>query len=159
VEKVGRLYNLEKIRNEIKELQDTLGWLNEKHIYLQTPDGKPYINQLFRSSPKNNQRYTNLVIDKNTEIAKFIFDNNLYRTRILKLQSGQCYSWHRDRELRMHLAITTNDKCFVIENEKMQHIPQDGYPYIVNTYDKHTAMNCNPTQFDRIHIVGTIPEE
>ena len=48
---------------------------------------------------------------------------------------------------------------FIIENEKMQHIPQDGHPYIVNTYDKHTAMNCNPTQFDRIHIVGTIPEE
>ena len=159
MEKVDRLYDIEKIRYEFRELVDTLGWLNEKHIYLQTPDGKPLESQLHRSSPKRNKKYTNLIIDPNTEIAKFILDNNLYRTRILKLQSGQCYSWHRDKELRMHLAVTTNEKCFVIENEKMQHVPSDGHPYIVNTYDKHTAMNCNSMQFDRIHIVGTIPEE
>ncbi len=159
MEKVDKHYNLEKIRIEIQELQDTLGWMNNKHMYLQTQDGKPLVSQLFRSKPEHNKTYNQLVIDSNTEIAKFITENNLYRTRILKLQSGQCYSWHKDRELRMHLAITTNEKCFVIENEKMQHVPQDGHPYIVNTYDKHTAMNCNPIDFDRIHIVGTIPGE
>ena len=158
MEKVNLQYDLVKIKLEIKELEDTLGWLNEKHMYLQTPDGNPYVSQLLRSSPENNKRYTEFVIDPSTEIAKFITENNLYRTRILKLKSGQCYSWHRDKELRMHLAVITNKKCFVIENEKMQHVPDNGHPYIVNTHDKHTAMNCNPIDFDRIHIVGTIPE-
>ncbi len=159
MERVERHYDIEKIRNEIQQLQDTIGWLNDKHMYLQTRDGKPVESQLFRSKPEHNKTYNKLVIDENLEISKFILENNLYRTRVLKLQAGQCYSWHRDRELRMHLAIITNEKCFIIENKTMQHVPQDGHPYIVNTYDKHTAMNCNPTQFDRIHIVGTIPEE
>ena len=156
MEKVDQTYDLEKIKLEIKGLENTLGWTKETQMYLQTPDGLPYKSQLLRSSPENNKQYTVFTIDQNTEIARYILDNDLYRTRILKLQSCRCYSWHKDRELRMHLAVTTNEKCFIIENERIKHIPSDGSPYIVNTIDKHTAMNCNLTNFDRMHIVGTI---
>jgi len=156
LEKVAKTYDLEKIKLEIKTLEDTLTWTNDTQMYLQTPDGKPYTSQLFRSSSENNKRYTVFTIDPNTEIARYILENNLYRTRILKLRQGKCYSWHSDKELRMHLAITTNKKCFIIENEKMIHVPADNSPYIVNTIAKHTAMNCNPHEFDRIHIVGTL---
>ena len=156
MEKIDKKYDLEKIKVELNNIINDVGWLNKTHIYLQTPDGLPYKEQLLRSNPENNKRYITLTIKDDTEIARYILENSLYRTRVLKLPTGKCYSWHSDKELRVHLAVTTNDKCFIVENKKLVNVPSDGSPYLINTINKHTAMNCNREDFDRIHIVGTI---
>lgn len=149
------LYNIKQIKEEIKELEASVGWGDRNQMSLQSPDGS------FRTGDGKIEYhegwaetdFTSLNIDDDWEISRFIKDNDLYRTRIMKLQPRECYSYHWDRTPRVHLAVITHENCFISIDDKLTHVPADGNAYWIDTRKNHTAMNCT-LDLERIHIVG-----
>lgn len=142
----------DKILEELKILPEY-----NKQIMLQAVDGqkdpfygigrsidyafeeKDFINTLF------DMPYTN----------KIIKDLKMFRTRVMKLKSHSCYSYHKDQTPRIHIPLITNDKCFFILDKEII-ILQPGQTYYIDTRIPHTALNGSPIPFDRIHIVGCV---
>lgn len=85
-------------------------------------------------------------------INRIIKENNLVRTRLMKMKSKSCYLWHADKTKRLHIPVYTHAHCFLLIDEDRIHLPADGTAYIVDTTKNHTALNCS--KIDRIHIVG-----
>jgi len=79
---------------------------------------------------------------------------NMYRTRVLLLKPKVCYTIHTDSSKRIHIPIYTNEKCWLIVNKDIIHLPADGNYYEIDTTQEHTALNGSPE--DRVHIVGCI---
>jgi hypothetical protein len=90
-------------------------------------------------------------------INSIIKDLKMYRTRIMKLKSKTCYSYHKDLSKRIHIPIQTNENCFIIIDKKIEHLPADGNYHVVDTTQYHTALNAS--FLDRIHLVGIILTE
>jgi len=157
--KLSNQYDLQKVAVEIQSLVDKNGWWQESQISLQSPTGEMHhgIGKIEWFDGYTEKDFTKLNIPADWEISRFIQDNNLYRTRIMKLNPKQCYSYHIDRSPRVHLAVTTHQHCFFMEDDKLIHIPNDGYPYLVDTTKYHTAMNCT-LDLERIHIVGCVEQ-
>lgn len=151
------IYDIEKIKLEIEYLIDQHGWHNGSQLSLQSPNGDFHTgNGKIEWNPGYEEKDFNaLNTPDDWEISRFIVHENLYRTRIMKLKPKTCYSWHQDRTKRVHLAINTHPHCFMVENEKLIHIPDDGKPYLIDTMEFHTAMNCT-LDFERVHIVGCV---
>ena len=80
----------------------------------------------------------------------------MFRTRVLILKPKVCYSIHRDPFKRIHIPIITNEKCWLIVDKEIMHLPADGNYYKIDTTKQHTALNGSTE--DRIHIVGCIDE-
>jgi len=78
----------------------------------------------------------------------------MFRTRVMRLQPYQCYSYHVDPTQRMHIPVITNDHCFMIVNDILYRYPADGNHYLVDTTKIHTFVNASLTE--RIHIVGGV---
>lgn len=79
----------------------------------------------------------------------------VYRARIMTLMPKSCYSYHHDYSKRLHIPLITNDKCFLIVNKEVIHLPADGKVYIVDTTLPHTAVNAS---FEpRTHLIGCLP--
>jgi hypothetical protein len=144
-------YDLERIKKELSTLPEY-----DYQIYLQgdTKDMNPI-------APTIGQNY--LIVDeteKNFNIPLFdipyinsiIEFNNLLRTRLMKMKPKTCYYWHNDRTKRYHIPIQTHEHCWLLLNDKKVHLPADGTAYVIDTTQKHTALNCS--KVDRIHIVG-----
>lgn len=155
--KLENRYDLQKIVMEIYDLVEEHGWWKDSQISLQSPTGEMHhgIGKIEWSEGYTEKDFTKLNIPDTWEISRFIRENNLYRTRIMKLNPKQCYSYHVDRSPRIHLAVQTHPHCFFVEDDKLIHIPDDGYAYLVDTTKYHTAMNCT-LDFERIHIVGCV---
>jgi hypothetical protein len=79
------------------------------------------------------------------------------RTRLMRMAPKSCLTFHRDDSTRLHLAITTNPACYLIERQDDQgvffHVPADGWLYHVDTRLVHSAMNCSREA--RVHLVIT----
>ena len=148
-------YNIKKIREELFQLIEEHGWGNRNQLSLQSPDGNFQTGdgKIEYHPGMSETDFTHLNIPIDWEISKFIKNNNLYRTRIMKLRPKECYSYHWDRTPRVHLAIDTHEHCFISIDDKLKHIPSDGYAYWIDTRKNHTAMNCT-LDFERTHIVG-----
>jgi hypothetical protein len=155
--KLKNQYDLQKIVMEIYDLVEDYGWWENSQISLQSPTGEMHhgIGKIEWAQGYTEKDFTKLNIPEHWEIDRFVRENNLYRTRIMKLNPKQCYSWHIDRSERIHLAIETHPHCFFIEDGQMLHIPSDGYAYQLDTTRHHTAMNCT-LDVERIHIVGCL---
>ena len=80
----------------------------------------------------------------------------MFRTRLMRLQPYQCYSYHIDPTVRVHIPLITNENCFMIIEDKMYRYPADGNHYLADTTKIHTFVNASLE--DRIHIVGGINE-
>ena len=78
----------------------------------------------------------------------------MFRTRVMKMYSNTCYSYHKDPTMRIHIPLITNDKCFMVIDDKVIRHPADGNYYVVDTTKMHTAINGSPEE--RIHIIGCI---
>lgn len=83
----------------------------------------------------------------------------LGRVRLMYLPPRQSYSFHKDTEPRLHVAIVTNPAAFLMVDagkSKMWriHIPADGKVYNVDTTLMHTAINGGLQP--RIHLVANI---
>ena len=83
-----------------------------------------------------------------------IKDLGMYRTRVMRIHSKTCYSYHQDPTMRIHIPLITNDKCFMVIDDKVIRYPADGNHYIVDTTKMHTAVNASWEE--RIHIVGCV---
>ena len=79
--------------------------------------------------------------------------DKLGRVRLMRLPPRRCYSLHRDTEVRYHMAITTNESCFIMyKGIPAYHIPADGIVYRMDASEYHTALNSDKSD-DRIHLV------
>ena len=94
---------------------------------------------------------------KDTVFDELIHSINykVFRLRIMRMLPNTSYSIHKDPLFRIHIPITTNDKCAFLfpENDYMKHMPADGSIYWTNTKLTHTFVNWSNEP--RIHIVGT----
>ena len=81
-----------------------------------------------------------------------IKDLGMYRTRVMRMHSKTCYSYHQDTTMRIHIPLITNDKCFIVIDDEVIRYPADGNHYVVDTTKMHTAVNASWEE--RIHIVG-----
>lgn len=157
--KIDKHYDLNKIKKEIDILLSEHTLTLGAQLLLQSPNGDDWYNITAPSKIHPDLRetdYKKLNIPEDWESAKFIKENNLCRTRLLVIPTGKCYSWHKDYGHRMHLAVHTNEKCFFVEDRTLVNIPDDGFPYLLDVSNWHTAMNCSDGPFDRIHLVGVV---
>ena len=152
--KIDKEYNLQSILIEMNHVISKHGW-NGNQISLQSLNGNDWHEGNGTVGNKKETDYTVLNTPEHWELTKFIKENNLYRTRIMKISPKTCYSYHADKSPRIHLAVITNPHCFLAVDKELFHIPANGNPYLVDTRKPHTALNCT---FDchRIHIVGCI---
>ncbi|MDB4345048.1 hypothetical protein OAA24_00310 [bacterium] len=159
MQKINKTYNLQNIQIEINYLISKYGWWNDTQISLQSPNGD-WHDGVGKSSGQNftETDFNSINTEDHWEITRFIKENNLYRTRILKLFPYKCYSYHKDWSPRVHLAVNTHPHCFIVEEKELIHIPADSHPYLVDTTKAHTALNGS-TDVERIHIVGCIKKE
>jgi len=89
------------------------------------------------------------------------FKNKATRARFARLKPGGDIKPHIDNNVgygvRYHLALETNDQCFVAirKNPKQEfqyfHIPADGHLYFINVGFEHFVVNNGTT--DRVHLV------
>jgi hypothetical protein len=72
--------------------------------------------------------------------------------RLLLLESGDTYTAHTDPDDRIHLVISTNPYCYLIDidHEKMYHLPVDGQVWSMDTGIRHVASNFGGKP--RIHL-------
>ena len=82
---------------------------------------------------------------------------NIGEARLLKLKSAESYTAHCDPDDRLHLAITTNPHCYLIDldEQKLYHIPVDGQLWYMDTGHTHVAANYGGR--DRIHLNIRVP--
>jgi hypothetical protein len=128
--------DIERILLELECLPEYDDWL-----YLQKSKGDPKKEQDFTEFAYDIP-YTNTVIEK----------LNMFRTRVMRLRSKTCYSYHKDPTQRIHIPLITNESCFILLDREAIHLPADGRHFIVDTTRMHTAINASWT--DRIHLVG-----
>lgn len=72
--------------------------------------------------------------------------------RLLKLAPSETYSAHADPDDRWHVAIITNEYCYLIDfdDHKMYHLPANGELWYMDTSKMHVAANFGPRE--RIHL-------
>ena len=81
-------------------------------------------------------------------------DLKMYRSRLMKMTSKHCYSYHRDRTQRIHIPLVTNENCFFVIEDRVLRIPADGNHYLIDTRKMHTFVNASFEE--RLHIVGCV---
>jgi len=80
------------------------------------------------------------------------FNINLYRTRLLVAEPKCTSVNHIDYDYRYHIAITSNENCFIVYKNEKFNIPVDGHPYIINAGYMHSYYNYGNTS--RCHYCG-----
>jgi len=91
---------------------------------------------------------------KDTYIAEIIetLPINCGRVRIINLVPKYVYRFHKDMEMRYHLALITNPNAWIIYRDKPPyHIPADGHLYSMDATKRHTAINLGNES--RVHLV------
>ena len=149
-------YNINMICEEIKSLPET----KDGQLMLQSLDGKDFYTGILQIDkiPKgvDERDFNKLNIPEDSELAKFIINEGLTRTRLMIMPPKGCYTFHFDPTPRIHLVVKTNPWVFMTDEKwKLFHIPDDGHPYYVDTTKPHTAINS--ALEERIHIVGIAP--
>lgn len=97
--------------------------------------------------------YTLIAEIVNTPLGNFLNSlGDIGEARLLTLESGESYTAHTDPDDRIHLVITTNPDCYLIDldNEKMHHLPVDGQIWYMDTGVRHVASNFGGKS--RIHL-------
>jgi|TARA_R110001606_G_scaffold355027_1_gene505808 hypothetical protein len=171
--RLHKKYDIEKIKAEYQKVVDTIGWDNTKpahfnsislqaehpNTYHRPIDDDKFYVKYFKEEDKetfsrDNGLYTHLLIPKEWEMAKFIIENKLTRSRLLRISPQFCYDTHKDWTDRCQLGIVTNENCYYIEDGVSYNIPDDGYGYVTQTTNWHRAMN--KSLVDRVNLVGCI---
>jgi len=127
---------------------------NSDQVCLQTVEGKDFLY---------GARSGNEFTESETEFKHFCWETpyinsiithfKLVRSRVMTLKSKTCLSYHKDPTRRFHLPVYTNEKCFIMIDKEVHHLPV-GKCYIIDSTLPHTAINASFD--DRIHIIGTI---
>ena len=152
MEKLSNKYDIEKIKSELFGLINEHGLFEDNQLSLQSPTDDWYYGCGWVSD-KTDDHWNVINTDSNFEITKFLLQEKLVRTRVLLLHPKTCYTYHKDRTPRVHLAINTDPACYHVTDKTCEHIPSDGYPYLLDTTQYHTAFN-GTKNCKRIHLVG-----
>lgn len=144
--------DIDIIKSELQEVMKYDGFIDQ--INLQTVKGK---------DPYYGSRGGREFIEDETKFSHFYFEtpyinsilqtHNLCRSRVMKLKSKTCLSYHKDPTRRFHIPVITNENCFFVINNTVHHLPV-GKCYIIDSTLQHTAVNASFE--DRIHIIGTL---
>lgn len=97
--------------------------------------------------------YVTLPEFKNTPLGDLLDSlGDIGEARLLKLEAAESYTAHTDPDDRIHLVITTNPHCYLIdlEKEKMYHLPVNGELWNMDTGVEHVAVNFGARP--RIHL-------
>lgn len=81
------------------------------------------------------------------------------KARIIKLSKNSSSQWHIDGsarfyQVRLHIPLLTNDKCFFETEEGRIHMAMNGGAYLVHINKKHRIINDGDE--DRYHFVVNI---
>jgi hypothetical protein len=106
-------------------------------------------------------RPTEICRDYMAEIIQRIEDLGFYprRARIIRLPSGRSGNWHQDGskshyQVRLHIPILTNSRCFFETEEGEVHMPADGNGHFVHINRRHRVRNEGDQ--DRFHLVMNV---
>ena len=102
------------------------------------------------------KKFTVLLWPKLIYTNQILTDLGISRSRVMKMKSRTCYSYHIDPTGRMHIPLKTNENCFFVVEDKIVRLPADGSNYFIDTTKKHTFVNASFEE--RIHIVGCVGE-
>ena len=144
--------NIDKILLELKSLPKY-----DTQISLQTVKGCTDYNYgtgMFTSLNNNKEKNFIIPLFDIPYTNSIIKDLGMYRTRLMRMHSKTCYSYHIDPTQRIHIPLITNDNCFMVIDDEVIRYPADGNYYIMNTTKIHTAVNASFKE--RIHIVGCV---
>jgi hypothetical protein len=78
---------------------------------------------------------------------------HLGRVRIINSKPKTCLTWHTDNSPRIHYPMKTQEGCFMLINDEVQHLTENTW-WWTNTVVPHIAFNGSNE--DRIHLVVTI---
>lgn len=74
------------------------------------------------------------------------------RVRLMLLKPKTCYSWHQDTDdIRYHIPIITNSKCFIATEQGLWRMGEEGQLYTLISTVPHTALNAS--FYPRVHLV------
>lgn len=171
--RLDKQYDIKKIKSEYAELVEKVGWTpglpdHFDAITLQTDGTEDYhlhydIDKFYirhwddndvKEWTEQNESFKQLLIPPEWEMSKFIIENNLTRTRILRIAPRFVYNTHKDWTDRCQLGIITNEYCYYIEESVLYNIPDDGYGYVTETTKMHSAANASTEH--RVNLVGCI---
>jgi hypothetical protein len=80
------------------------------------------------------------------------------RMRLNFLPERTVFPMHRDSATRAHIALKTNENCFLMSGDaQAHHVPTDGNTYIFDTKLPHTALNAS--REDRIHLTMAVAHD
>jgi hypothetical protein len=74
----------------------------------------------------------------------------------MKSKPKTCLSWHVDTTPRIHFPIKTQDGCFMVIDNEVQHLTKNTW-WWTNTVAPHTAFNASKE--DRIHLVAVVLDD
>jgi len=124
-------------------------WTNPDHDENEISVEKEIQEELYTEiRPEFEDTYFKYVYNKCSE--KF----RLGRVRLLLRTYCTMQDWHRDPEPRLNIPITTNPGALMIIDTEARHLPADGYAWLTNTVNYHTAINGG--RKDRIHLIATV---
>lgn len=103
------------------------------------------------SEEKSSRHFKHLTTDL-TRTNSYIAQYGMYRTRYMGLAPKSCLRWHHDYQWRIHIPLITNEKCFIVIEDKSYHL-KSGNIYAIDARKYHTVFNGNH-DFYRLHIVG-----
>lgn len=128
--------------------------------FISSQDGKTY-SPLGHDHIRANRNINQNEHDKLNELFKGTYIGQIYNelnkkydiclARYMKLYSKKCYTYHRDLSMRIHIPVVTNENCGFIVNDKFFRMPDEGQTYLLDTTQKHSALNMSTK--DRIHLV------
>lgn len=174
IQKIGHFDHV-KILEEVQSLIAKVGIKEYDRIMLQSPieNADPFKwwaegvtdewgkMKIKDSTPSGHMfgDYTHPLFAEAQLINHYMNKFQLFRTRVIKMGSRSCLSYHQDKQRRIHFPLVTNEKCFMVIEGKTYWL-RPGRIYLVNTKKTHTVINGNRVKepFDRIHIVGCLKE-
>jgi len=144
------MFNIDKILLELTSLPEF-----DNQIMLQGVEGVDDPNYGIGFFKDNNHHESDFNVELHPTLTytnKIIRDLGMTRTRVMKMQSKTCYSYHRDMTQRIHIPLVTNPNCFFVIDDEVVRLPADGNHYFIDTTKRHTFVNASWEE--RIHIVG-----
>lgn len=146
------MIDIERILLEIESLP------NDTQVSLQTNDVNNKDHSVGVGRPIKMKEFDFIYPIFNVKyINELMKEMKLYRTRIMRMKPFTCYSLHKDFSLRLHIPLITNEKCFLVVDNKVIRYPADGNYYILDARKEHTAVNAS--QEERIHLIACVKDE
>lgn len=91
------------------------------------------------------------------EVIRILHEEyKVVRGRYMMLSMKTCLTYHNDQSPRLHIPIITDEKCFMVIDDKVCRLPYGG-TYKVDTTKRHTALNAS--KILRTHLVFCLPKK